>query len=387
MGEIIFKTELIKGAKGDRGEAGESETVPSDGVIAFDGETVPDGYEETDAPQDIADTQGMIADEYNSAATYNAGDFCAYENVLYKCNTDNTTGTWDAMKWDDTTAAGEIKTNATAISENSEAISELKTTNGEINLLDIQLEELKTLNTSGTWEGNFYRINGASVNIDANGRIAISGTLTESFNFVLKQGDLSDLSNKWLKGIKANSGMIMNINMTHSPFDNYAHDTGGGSYISSIPNDVNCSLYINFAAGTYTYADTSMMPQIYYAMTNAELTKKTSGILTMGSSVFIDGTYDLLYGFVASKQELRMMLPIRIDSSISASQIHITGFGGSYQIATPSGIYPLYNCSISDIKKTKVGLCIDVSFNRDDSLTTIIPIVVAFNNGFTISIY
>lgn len=47
MNEIIFKTSLIKGAKGDTGE---TESIPLDGVIAYDGEGIPDGYEETEAP-------------------------------------------------------------------------------------------------------------------------------------------------------------------------------------------------------------------------------------------------------------------------------------------------------------------------------------------------
>lgn len=50
MGNLIFKTLLVKGAKGDKGEVGEANTVPTGGVIGFDGETIPDGYEETTNP-------------------------------------------------------------------------------------------------------------------------------------------------------------------------------------------------------------------------------------------------------------------------------------------------------------------------------------------------
>ena len=50
-----------------------------------------------------------IGDEFNSSTTYAVGDFCIYNNVLYKCTTAiNTAGEWDASKWEITTIANEI---------------------------------------------------------------------------------------------------------------------------------------------------------------------------------------------------------------------------------------------------------------------------------------
>lgn len=58
---------------------------------------------------EVESVKDMISDAYDSTHTYNVGDYCIHEDVLYKCNTDSTTGTWDSSKWDASTAAGEIK--------------------------------------------------------------------------------------------------------------------------------------------------------------------------------------------------------------------------------------------------------------------------------------
>ena len=62
---VLFKTTLLKGPQGDRGDIGEADAVPVDGVIAYDGEDVPEGYEETDEPpvlEDLVETVGELED-------------------------------------------------------------------------------------------------------------------------------------------------------------------------------------------------------------------------------------------------------------------------------------------------------------------------------------
>lgn len=49
MNNIIFKTEFLRGAKGDAGTAQNYE-VPTGAVIAYDGDDIPNGYELTTPP-------------------------------------------------------------------------------------------------------------------------------------------------------------------------------------------------------------------------------------------------------------------------------------------------------------------------------------------------
>lgn len=40
------KTLLLQGAKGDKGDTGDKFSVPINGIVAYDGEELPEGYEE-----------------------------------------------------------------------------------------------------------------------------------------------------------------------------------------------------------------------------------------------------------------------------------------------------------------------------------------------------
>lgn len=49
-------------------------------------------------------TQVSLAPAYDSSETYNTGDIVMYEFLMYECIDDDVTGTWDATKWQRTTA-------------------------------------------------------------------------------------------------------------------------------------------------------------------------------------------------------------------------------------------------------------------------------------------
>lgn len=68
---VLFKTSLLKGPQGDRGEAGESDSVPKNGIIAFDGTTIPEGYEEAETPEiinDIIESFDDLSDQVSTNA-------------------------------------------------------------------------------------------------------------------------------------------------------------------------------------------------------------------------------------------------------------------------------------------------------------------------------
>lgn len=54
-----------------------------------------------DVSDGLDDAVESLAPAYDSAQTYDEGDIVSYQNKLYECNTDNTTGTWDAQYWDE----------------------------------------------------------------------------------------------------------------------------------------------------------------------------------------------------------------------------------------------------------------------------------------------
>ena len=56
----------------------------------------------------VYNTRQMECEPYDSTKTYMSGDLAIHNEVIYECNTDNTTGTWDDSKWDSTNLAEQI---------------------------------------------------------------------------------------------------------------------------------------------------------------------------------------------------------------------------------------------------------------------------------------
>lgn len=47
---IIFKTILLKGGKGEKGDENLNNALPTNAIIAYDGDDVPEGFIEVTAP-------------------------------------------------------------------------------------------------------------------------------------------------------------------------------------------------------------------------------------------------------------------------------------------------------------------------------------------------
>lgn len=55
-------------------------------------------------------TDGRMGDEYLNTSTYNIGDYCIYDNLLYRCITSITEPEeFDSNKWQKTTITNELK--------------------------------------------------------------------------------------------------------------------------------------------------------------------------------------------------------------------------------------------------------------------------------------
>lgn len=75
----------------------------SSGLTATDVQSAIDELEGNieDAVAGLEDAVESLAPAYDSTETYDEGDIVSYENKLYECNTDNTTGSWDSQYWDE----------------------------------------------------------------------------------------------------------------------------------------------------------------------------------------------------------------------------------------------------------------------------------------------
>ena len=71
----------------------------------------------------------MVGDAYSDESAYAVGEYCIYNNTLYKCNTPITVGEdFDPEKWDETNIADEIKAAEDAADDKIGDLSDLETT-------------------------------------------------------------------------------------------------------------------------------------------------------------------------------------------------------------------------------------------------------------------
>ena len=73
---------------------------------------------------ELIDNTVSASDEFSKLNTYNVGDYCIYQSVLYKCTTAITTaGEWDSTKWEATSIDKELK-EISSSTENKDVISD-----------------------------------------------------------------------------------------------------------------------------------------------------------------------------------------------------------------------------------------------------------------------
>lgn len=242
MNNLIFKTTLLRGAKGERGEVGESETIPSGGIIAYDGTENPEGYQEISVSEAYADIyEDMDGLEAEIVVTNNRIDNIialpdgsttadaelidirvGADGVVYPSAGDAVRTQFSDQRQliDNATITGEAQGEEIEITDGGDAlVKSLKiiaypnqtgsgdpsptnvrefrkscyasiTVNGvtktaqiaNINLIPYTLASLKAKNTDGTWNGNAYTYNGVTYTvISTNGivnGIEVSGNNT-----------------------------------------------------------------------------------------------------------------------------------------------------------------------------------------------------------------
>ena len=134
----------------------------------------------------------QMADDYNASETYNTGDYVRRENYLYKCNTDNTTGTWDDTKWNRVKVMDEITQGGGGGSSTLAGLNDVNIsspTDGQALVYDNATQ--KWVNgAGGGGSSTFAGLNDVNVQGVQNGDIARYNSTTQKWT---DSSDLTDL--------------------------------------------------------------------------------------------------------------------------------------------------------------------------------------------------
>ena len=122
-----------------------------------------------------AAARAMISDEYNSAETYAKGNLCIYNGKIYEAIKE-TTGTWDATAWEETTLAevnAKMRSDITNLTENMvpdmSKMAPIITSSKDVNNKAYTIAEdgyiTASVRTQGTSGSPFIRINIGGTNL------------------------------------------------------------------------------------------------------------------------------------------------------------------------------------------------------------------------------
>ncbi len=218
----------------------------------------------------------QMADDYNASETYNTGDYVRRENYLYKCNTDNTTGTWDATKWDRVKVMEEITQGGGGGSSTLAGLNDVNIsspTDGQALIYDNATS--KWVNgAGGGGSSTFAGLNDVNVTGVQNGDIARYNSTTQKWT------DSSDLTDLELT-VSQLQASVLAITDGHTILDsngtamaqeddlqfvgsNVADDDTNGKTVIT-----NC---INVTQAEYDalVANDADLPDVYYNITDAQ---------------------------------------------------------------------------------------------------------------------
>ena len=77
------------------------------------------------------------ADEFSVTKAYSTGNYCIYNNILYKFTSDKAAGAWDSSKVTSTTVAGELSTLNTNKASKTEVV---RSWSGEYGVKQISID-------------------------------------------------------------------------------------------------------------------------------------------------------------------------------------------------------------------------------------------------------
>ena len=120
------------------------------------------------------------SDVFSTSKSYAVGDFCIYENVLYRCKTNVTAGSdFDNTKWRATTIVDEIVNRVLHFS----SVSVAATTGDIVTINDSRITADHVV-TNWTW-GNAKYITTAVTYTTTDGQLKLNGTCTTATTVTL----------------------------------------------------------------------------------------------------------------------------------------------------------------------------------------------------------